>query len=33
MKAQCCDCPRWFDLTVEVEAHEYYYGHDCEPEA
>jgi hypothetical protein len=28
--AICLECWRGFDLTVEAEANEYYYGHDCE---
>ncbi len=30
MKAQCTECERVFDLTDEVDAEEWYYGHDCE---
>lgn len=27
---QCPECFRTFDLTVDAEAGEWYYGHDCE---
>lgn len=26
----CAECARRFDLTVEEDAQEFYYGHDCE---
>lgn len=29
--ATCYECDRVFDLTLEVEAAEWHYGHDCEP--
>jgi hypothetical protein len=28
--ARCPECFRVFDLMNEVDAQEYYYGHDCE---
>lgn len=28
--AQCEECGRVFDLLDEIEAEEFYYGHDCE---
>jgi DNA-directed RNA polymerase subunit RPC12/RpoP len=31
-KAKCIECNRIFDLLDEVQAGEYYYGHDCEAE-
>lgn len=27
---RCDECLRWFDLSDEDEANEFYYGHDCE---
>lgn len=27
---QCVECGRVFDLTDEVQANDYYGGHDCE---
>ena len=27
---QCVECGRVFDLTDEVQANNYYYGHECE---
>lgn len=32
MVVTCKECGRVFDLTVEDQASEYYYGHDCEVE-
>lgn len=32
MKGKCGECGHLFDLTVEAEAEEFYYGHDCEEE-
>ena len=32
MKRKCVECNRVFDLTVEADAEEFYYGHDCEEE-
>lgn len=29
-KAKCVECDRVFDLTNEVDAEEWAYGHDCE---
>ena len=29
-KTKCVECERVFDLRVEEEASEWYYGHDCE---
>jgi hypothetical protein len=29
-KVTCAQCGRLFDLTVEEQASEWYYGHDCE---
>lgn len=29
-KAMCPECNRVFDLLDEVDASEFYYGHDCE---
>lgn len=29
-KAKCVECERVFDLTNEVDADEWAYGHDCE---
>lgn len=29
-KIQCPECDRVFDLLDEVDANEWYYGHDCE---
>lgn len=26
----CVECRRWFDITDEEQANEWYYGHDCE---
>lgn len=31
--AKCFECGRIFDLLIEAEAEEFYYGHDCEDEA
>ena len=28
--SQCVECGRVFDLTDEIQAGEFYYGHDCE---
>ncbi len=30
MTKKCVECNRVFDLTVEDDAAEFYYGHDCE---
>ena len=30
MKCKCVECGRVFDLFDEVDASEWYYGHDCE---
>ena len=30
MKVKCTECKRVFDLLVEDDANEFYYGHDCE---
>lgn len=30
MKGTCIECKRVFDLTIEDDAQEFYYGHDCE---
>lgn len=30
MKRVCVECGRIFDLTVEADAEELAYGHDCE---
>lgn len=30
-KMICPECHRVFDLMNEVDAGEWYYGHDCEP--
>lgn len=30
-KAKCEECNRIFDLTTEIDAEEYLFGHDCEP--
>jgi hypothetical protein len=30
MKGKCGECGQVFDLTIEEEAQEFYYGHDCE---
>ena len=27
---QCVECERVFDMTIETEAEEWAYGHDCE---
>lgn len=32
-KKQCVECKRIFDLLDEVDAEEFYYGHDCESES
>ena len=29
-KAKCRECDRVFNLLDEVDAEEWYYGHDCE---
>lgn len=29
-RARCGECGRVFDLLIEEEAEEFYYGHDCE---
>ncbi len=29
-KIRCPECDRVFDLLDEVDANEWYYGHDCE---
>ena len=29
-QAQCVECSRVFDLTDELDADEWAYGHDCE---
>ena len=29
---KCVECNRKFDLMDEVDAEEWYYGHDCEPQ-
>lgn len=31
MKKRCPECSRVFDLFDEVDAEEFYYGHDCDP--
>ena len=31
-KQTCVECERVFDLTDELDAEEFYYGHDCESE-
>jgi hypothetical protein len=31
-KAKCVECDRVFDLLDELDANEWSYGHDCEPE-
>jgi hypothetical protein len=28
--AICQECGRWFDLLIDSDAEEWYYGHDCE---
>ena len=28
---KCPECGRVFDLLIEEQASEWYYGHDCEP--
>lgn len=30
MTRKCAECGRVFDLTVDVDASEWAYGHDCE---
>lgn len=30
--AKCTECDRQFNLLIEEEAEEFYYGHDCEVE-
>ena len=30
MTATCVECGREFDLADEVQAEEWYFGHDCE---
>jgi len=30
MNRKCIECGRVFDLMKEVDAQEFYYGHDCE---
>lgn len=30
MTAKCSECDRVFDLTDEIDADEWAYGHDCE---
>ena len=30
MKVKCTECKRVFDLLVEDDANEFYYGHHCE---
>jgi hypothetical protein len=30
MKRRCSECARVFDLTNDMDAHEWFYGHDCE---
>ena len=30
MHLRCLECDRVFDLTVETDAEEWTYGHDCE---
>lgn len=32
MTATCQECNRKFDLTDEIDAYEFHYGHDCEAE-
>ena len=29
-RKKCCECNREFDLWDEIDAEEWYYGHDCE---
>jgi hypothetical protein len=29
LKAKCAECDRVFDLTKDLEAGEWFYGHDC----
>ena len=29
-KRECCECNREFDMFDEIDAQEWYYGHDCE---
>jgi len=29
-KTKCLECSRVFDLLNELDAQEFYYGHDCE---
>jgi hypothetical protein len=30
MKVTCAECGRVFDLTIQEQADEFAYGHDCE---
>lgn len=30
--AKCTECDRQFNLLIEEQAEEFYYGHDCEVE-
>jgi hypothetical protein len=30
MTRKCVECNKMFDLTIEDEAQEFFYGHDCE---
>ena len=32
LTAECPECHRKFDLADRLEAEEWYYGHDCEPQ-
>tara|TARA_Y100001949_G_scaffold167888_1_gene166005 strand:- start:102 stop:236 length:135 start_codon:yes stop_codon:yes gene_type:complete len=29
-KKKCCECEREFDMFDDIDAQEWYYGHDCE---
>jgi hypothetical protein len=31
-KATCPECGRTFDLLIEAEANDWFYGHDCDPD-
>lgn len=33
MNVTCPECRRIFDLSSELDADEWYYGHDCEVES
>lgn len=30
MKRKCVECSRIFDMTIDTDAQEWAYGHDCE---